>query len=181
MSESITIARPYAKAIFEHALAKKQLLEWSRELMVLALVMSLPIAKRFFTNPEVSDAARLQVLDDLLTVNQAPIADGAHSFLALIIANKRLFVLPAIEEQFIALRALYERTMQVKVKVFSPLTETQKEALIARLNERLKRQVTLDITLDSTLLGGFVIEAGDLVINNSVRGQLDLFAKHLVV
>ena len=36
MSDSITIARPYAKAIFKHALTSKKMHEWSTYLQGLA-------------------------------------------------------------------------------------------------------------------------------------------------
>ena len=62
--------------------------------------------------------------------------------------------------------------MAVSVKSFVPLSEAEQTQLIERLTKRLQRKVSLDMSVDKTLLGGALISAGDLVIDGSVRGQL---------
>jgi F-type H+-transporting ATPase subunit delta len=44
--------------------------------------------------------------------------------------------------------------------------------LARALSDRLEREVTLEIHLDESLIGGAVVRAGDLVIDGSVRGRL---------
>ena len=62
MSDAITIARPYAKAIFEHALANKHLALWSGTLYDLAQVVSLQDTMEFITNPSVTIEQQVQLL-----------------------------------------------------------------------------------------------------------------------
>src|SRR3569833_116215 len=59
------------------------------------------------------------------------------------------------------------------------LENSQRDALAAALQRRLKRQVRLHCETDPSLLGGAVLRAGDLVIDGSVRARLDRIAYEL--
>ena len=47
------------------------------------------------------------------------------------------------------------------------------------LGKRLNREVVMSTSIDSSLLGGVLIRAGDLVIDGSVRGRLNKLAEAL--
>lgn len=178
MSDNVTIARPYAKAIFNHALASKQLAAWSIVLQELAQTVLDPCASRFICNPDNAAALQSELL--LAVVSQSSLAKSyqainmAHieNLVHMLVTNKRLLLLPDICAQFEVLRAEQEKTLTVQVSSFAALTEEQEQHLIQTLSERLQRQVMLDVNIDKSLLGGAVLHAGDLVIDGSVRGKL---------
>ena len=103
-----------------------------------------------------------------------------ENFIALLAENKRLLLLPEIALQFEALRAEQEKTLVATVSSFSAFTKVQEQQLIESLSRRLQRQVTLEIKIDSSLIGGAVIRAGDFVIDGSVRGKLSKLSTELV-
>lgn len=55
----------------------------------------------------------------------------------------------------------------------SALNDEQLAAISDKLEKRLERKVKLNCSVDETLLGGVIIRAGDLVIDNSARGRLN--------
>lgn len=173
MSDNVTIARPYAKAIFNHALAEDKLTDWSNVLQELAHAVLDPTASRFITNP----GSKLELQSQLLLFvlaksNHAVDLATITNVVQLLTTNKRLLVLPDIYAQFEALRAEQEKNLTVDVRSFAPFTTQQEQHLIESLTKRLQRQVKLNITIDKSLLGGAVIHAGDLVIDGSVIGKL---------
>lgn len=173
MSDNVTIARPYAKAIFNHALAKKQLAAWSIILHDLALTVLDPHASRFICNPENAVELQIQLLLSIMAKsNHAIEMKNIENLVRLLAANKRLLLLSDICAQFEDLRAEQEKTLTVQVSSFANLTEAQQQHLVQSLSQRLQRQVMLDINIDQSLLGGAVIRAGDLVIDGSVAGKL---------
>lgn len=173
MSDNVTIARPYAKAIFNHALKSKQLPAWSVILHDLAQTVLEPRATRFISNPESSPELKNQLLMYVLNKSKHDIdAKHADNLVHLLTENKRLMLLPDICAQFEVLRAEQEKTLTVQVSSFATLTGEQQQHLTQSLSQRLQRQVKLDINIDPSLLGGAVIRAGDLVIDGSVRGKL---------
>lgn len=179
MSDKTTIARPYAKALFEHALQEKTLTAWSHVLQQLAeLLMNKPV-QAFVSHPQVQDDQQVQCLEALLAKTSLSLPATLGPALSLLAENKRLLLLPDIYVQFELLRAEEEKTQVVHVHSFAPLTTEQQQLLMRSLSERLQRQVTLDVVVDKSLLGGAIIRAGDLVIDGSVRGKLSKLGTNL--
>lgn len=87
--------------------------------------------------------------------------------------NGRLRAIPDVFEQFVALKKEYEKNIDVEVISATELSEQQLSDISSKLEQRLERKVQLNCSVDETLLGGVVIRAGDLVIDNSARGRLN--------
>ena len=173
MSDNVTIARPYAKAIFNHALSSKQLAAWSIVLQNLAQTVLDPQASRFICNPESTFELQSQLLLSILEkTSQTSNVEQIKALVHLLTANKRLLLLPDIFAQFEALRAEQEKTLTVQVKSFAAFTKEQEQNLIQSLSRNLQRQIILNVSIDKSLLGGAVIIAGNRVIDGSVAGKL---------
>lgn len=182
MSDTTTIARPYAKAVFNHALAAKQLTAWTSTLQTLATSVLDSKVEEFIYNPSVTAAQQVALLKSLCESSGKGVDERAlENLLNLLATNKRLGVLPGIYIQYEALRAEQEKTLTANVTSFSALTSKEQSDLVTALSQRLKRQVTLELKIDPSLLGGAVICAGDLVIDGSVRGKLNKLGNHLAV
>ncbi len=175
-----TVARPYAKAIFEYALEHQQLAEWSTVLDYLTQVasspMALPVLRGSDYSPEQQTELLLSVLKQLQNNTETK---QIKNLLGLLAENKRLSVIPNIKAQYDSLRDTHEKTMMVDVVSFAPLTNHQEEQLIKRLTQRLQRSVTLNISLDQSLLGGMIIRADNLVFDASVATQIKKLAANL--
>lgn len=171
MSDSTTIARPYAKAIFENALAEKKLAEWSLYLQALAQAVLNPLASEFIANPASAVDQHIALLQ---SVCGSKVKDNVSliNLIELLAVNNRLMLLPEIVVLYDYHRAEHEKTLGVDVISFSPVSAAQQQQLVESLSNRLQRKVTLNISIDPSLLGGAVIRAGDLVIDGSVRGKL---------
>ena len=87
-------------------------------------------------------------------------------------SQARLAALPAIAEQFELLKAQQEKRMDVNIVSAFALDDAQQEKLASALAKRLNREISITTQVDSTLLGGVILRAGDTVIDGSVRGRL---------
>jgi len=172
MSESTTIARPYAKAIFEHALGDKKLVEWSEYLLILSQAVLAPQALDFITNPASTEEQQIELLQSVCS-SKVKEDQSLNNLIALLATNKRLLLLPEIKVLYEAHRAGHEKTLDVDVISFSEVSSAQQQKIIESLSKRLQRKVLLKISIDPSLLGGAIIRAGDLVIDGSVRGKLN--------
>jgi F-type H+-transporting ATPase subunit delta len=94
----------------------------------------------------------------------------------LLLENGRLTLLPVIREQFELLRALHGGVMETEIFSAYPLSDAEKDDLVRRLESKYKRKVEATVTLAPELIGGVRIVAGDVVIDASVRGQLQNMA-----
>jgi len=173
MAEAITIARPYATAVFTLAQEKGELKAWSDLLAVLAQCVNEPEMQSIITSPAVSDEQAVEVLADI--AGDAMTADAKH-FLALLAENDRLLLMTEITVLFEALRAEAEKVMTADVISARELTPEQADKISAALKQRLGRDITLNTSIDESLLGGAIIRAGDLVIDGSALGKLNRLA-----
>ncbi|KTC91471.1 F0F1 ATP synthase subunit delta [Fluoribacter dumoffii] len=178
MSDSTTIARPYAKAIFEYALGEKKLAEWSAHLRNLAQAVLIPEAENFIANPATTAEQHIELLHSAIGA-KANENKPLSNLIDLLAANKRLMLLPDIYALYEAHRAEQEKTLNVDVCSYSDLSSAQQQRLIESLSQRLQRKVSLKISIDPSLLGGAIIRAGDLVIDGSVRGKLNKLSTEL--
>ncbi len=169
MAELTTLARPYAKAAFEHAIEAKQLAEWSEMLGFAALVVSDESMQQLLTSPHFT---KQDQKDAMLKVCKDKFDAKGINFMKLLAQNGRLLALPEIEVLFNFLRSEFEKTIEAQVTSAIELSEQQIVQLKEKLATKLGRQVEISVDLDADLLGGLIIQAEDLVIDGSVRGQL---------
>ncbi|MDE2218985.1 MAG: F0F1 ATP synthase subunit delta [Gammaproteobacteria bacterium] len=169
MAERLTIARPYAKAVFALALAAQRLPQWSEALRVAAAVVADARVAQLLANPAVSAG---QLVDLITGVGGAAFDERAKNFIRTLAANRRLAFLPEIAARYERLRAEAERTIDVTVTSAVELSAAQRQQYARAMQQRLGREVRLHCELDPALLGGAVVRADDLVIDGSVRAGL---------
>ena len=172
MAERATIARPYARAAFEHARERNAIAAWSQLLRAGAAVASTRGAEALFGNPRVSAAQLVEMITGVAAESGVVVDEGARNFLAVLAHEHRLGYLPEIAAQFEARRAEAEHTIDVEVQTAMALTDAQRATLTAALAKRFGRTVRLGERVDAGLVGGAIVRAGDVVIDGSVRGQL---------
>ena len=63
--------------------------------------------------------------------------------------------------------------VHAKVTTALPLTKDQKSSLTSALEARLGMKVEIDENVDAGLVGGAIIQAGDLVIDGSAKGRIE--------
>lgn len=173
MAELTTIARPYAQAVFRHAQENDKLEQWSTMLMTAAAVIQ-DTAMR-----EVMASARLgreQITDMLIDICADALDEQGRNLIRLLDENDKLTLLPEIAVVYEHYRAEAEQTIEAEMVSAFPVTEAQQEKITAALAKRLGSKVSLDVSVDQTLLGGAIIRAGDMIIDGSVQGKLSKLA-----
>ncbi len=178
MAQLTTLARPYAKAAFSTAESAGQLGIWSKSLGVLGSVVSDSKVAGFLSTPSRSTGEQAQTLIDLCG---AELDKQVQNFVLVLAANKRLALLPEIVQLFEQLKAEREKSVDVEVTSAFAVDAAAANQLAEVLKKRLQRDVKLTTSIDSSLIGGVVVRAGDLVIDNSVRGRLKKLAESMSV
>ena len=173
MAEVTTIARPYAEAVFRIAEQGGALDKWSQMLEFAAAVVVDPQMQAVIGNPKLTAEQQKGVF---LAVCEKSLDEQGVNMVRLLVENGRLTLLPVIRGLFEQLRALHGGIMETEIVSAYPLSGAEKEDLVRRLESKYKRKVEATITLDPELIGGIRIVAGDVVIDASVRGQLQNMA-----
>lgn len=175
MAEATSLARPYAKAVFELAQEKGAFNDWSERLQALAQVTENETVRQAIATPSVDKS---QLVDAILAAAGSE-DEETRNLVALLAENGRLTAVSEMAEQFDALRAEAEKITQAEVVSAAELSDSQRDAIAARLKEKLGTEVTLSTSIDESLIGGAIVRAGDLVIDGSVRAKLERLASSL--
>lgn len=172
MAENVTIARPYAEAIFALADADGALGRWSQTLAVMAAVAANPELRAASGNPNLS----ADQVYGLFAGACGDLASEAQNLVRILIENGRLATLPEILEVYEELKNAREGVVEALITSAYPLDSGQLSALVADLGRRFKRKIKPQVIVDATLIGGVRMQVGDEVIDGSVRGKLAAMA-----
>ncbi|MBO9470673.1 F0F1 ATP synthase subunit delta [Endozoicomonas sp. G2_2] len=176
MAEMQTLARPYADAVFELAEAQGQLDDWSQALTALSAIVSNEDVVLLMDNPEIADS---RMADVVIEVGNSDLNEGARNLVRLLVENDRLSLAPAIATLYEQRKADAEHRVDVRVTSAVEFSEEQRSALAKSLEKRLDRSVRLTFEQDENVIGGAVIRAGDMVIDGSLRAQLERMRQSL--
>lgn len=168
MAELATIARPYAEALFRVA-KSGNLAAWSDLVSEMAAVAALPDVKSFASNPKISDQ---QVAETFLALLKSNVSPEAKNFVAMLVENGRLTLLPEIGSQFHALKNAAEGAADAEITSAFEMTDAQVKDLMATLEKKFGRKLNPTVKVDNSLIGGVRVTVGDEVLDTSVRAKL---------
>ncbi|RJG07608.1 F0F1 ATP synthase subunit delta [Noviherbaspirillum cavernae] len=168
MAELATIARPYAEALFRVA-KSGDLAAWSGLVSEMAQVAGLAEVKEFASNPKLSDQL---VAETFLSLLKSNVGAEAKNFVAMLVENNRLTLLPEIAEQFHALKNAQEGAADAEITSAFEMSDAQVKDLVATLERKFGRKINPSVTVDPSLIGGVRVLVGDEVLDASVRGRL---------
>lgn len=167
MSQALTLARPYARAAFSLAQGNGASASWSQALGLAARIAADPQVAALLGNPRLTHADAVT----LLSTDSA--GESFGNFLALLADNRRLPLLPEIAGLFDELHAEANRVVKAKVTSATELPAGELDGIRIALKKRFGREVDIETAVDASLIGGAVIDAGDVVIDGSLKGKLE--------
>lgn len=173
MAEAITVARPYAEAIFKLAVAKNSLPQWSKMLQLAVDIADNASIKALIGNPVVSTK---QLGDLFLQIGKGKFNEEARNFILLLAENNRVVILPQIKQSFEHLKARHDGVLEAKIVSAYAVTNKQLETLIEDLERKFKRKIEAQVSVDPELIGGIKVEIGDEVFDTSIRSKLENMA-----
>ncbi|MFY2762873.1 F0F1 ATP synthase subunit delta [Arenimonas sp. MALMAid1274] len=167
MSEALTLARPYARAAFSVAKDGGRTQAWSNMLGFAAQASGVAGVQAVLGHP----TASADTMVDLLM----PPGDSDpnfRQFLVVLAENRRIDLLPEVAALFDQQRAESERVVKATVTSAQPMDEASLAKLGESLRKRFGQQVEITTAVDAALIGGAVIDTGDVVIDGSLRTKL---------
>jgi F-type H+-transporting ATPase subunit delta len=168
------IARVYARALFEAAMDKGKLdaireqlgqfadaLEENRELRL------------FFFSPYFSSSEKTGALERAISGAEPELVN----FLNLLIEKHRAPVIFRIRTQFEALWAQENKRLGVTVTSAIELDPQIAERIGSEIEEQTGYTVELSSRVDPDILGGLVVQVGNMVLDTSIRNRLEKLRK----
>jgi F-type H+-transporting ATPase subunit delta len=167
----------YAKAILEIADSQKVATEVSKDMALIASTLaSNSDLSSFIQNPLIKTESKLEVVSKVF----ASVNPVSKNIFKLVQDNKRFEILDDIAVEF---NKLYEVMNGVEVaKVTTAIAidavlEAKVSAKIASFSS--SKKITIENTIDPSIIGGFILRIGDKQYNASIANRLQVLKREL--
>jgi F-type H+-transporting ATPase subunit delta len=168
--------RIYASALFDAAKDENRLSQVHEELGdFVAATREVPELRALLENPEIDHRTKQAALGELLAGGD----EIVRNFLLLLIEKGRATQLEEIAREFEALVAAEEKRLEVDLTTAYELSDDDAKQILAQIEKQSGRQVDATRSVDPDLIGGFVLRAGSMLVDSSVRGRLDRLRQDL--
>lgn len=172
MAELATIARPYAKALFELAVEKGHTEAWLEKLKELAWAVGQPKLSAFIEDAGITSSVKADTLIGLLDDIHAPQYAELRNFLYVLSEGGRLMVLPSIYAQYQEFVLSKEHVQKAVIYSAFPMSEGQFAKVVSDCQQKFGNKLDATLEIMPELIGGIKIEVGDKVLDLSVQGKL---------
>ena len=170
------LASRYAKSLLGLAVEKGLLEQVYADMQLLNEVCR---SNRDFTNllksPIVNADTKKRIMD---AVTAGRISEMTRSFNSLLITKGRESNLPEITKAFISQYKEYKNIHTVKLTTAVPVSDTLRQAIKDRVKQASGfENIEFDEHVDDKIIGGFVLQIGDQLIDGSIAYDLKNIAR----
>jgi F-type H+-transporting ATPase subunit delta len=159
----------YAKAILETAVSSGKANKVNEDMKsIIAAVNSSADLKDFLASPIITSEVKMNVLSEVFGSVQA----DTKSLFRLLQENKRFQILEAIATQFNAQFDEMNGVEVAKVTTAFPITADLEAKILAKATAISTKKITIQNTVDPSIIGGFILRIGDKQYNASVSNRL---------
>lgn len=169
MSELLTTARPYAKALFKSAKENNTLEKCYEMLKNLDTAVNDENIKQILSNDSYDNKYKSNLLSDILKEN---IDENFSRFIKLLADNSRLLVVSEIIKLFNSYLQEENNLKRAVIDTAFELSNEQIEEIKTSLENRFNKKIEVEQNINTKLLAGAVVKVDDLVIDGSLREQL---------
>ena len=166
------LAARYATALFELAEAGKQLDQVADDLLVIAQMLEKSDdLKRLIRSPVISRADQGTAM--AVVMEAAKTGELSRKFIGLVAQNRRLFVLPAMIKAYQALIKVLRGESTAEVISAKKLSAKQLKGIEDTLKNATGTNVSVDASVDESLLGGLIVKVGSRMVDSSLKTKLN--------
>src|SRR5262245_6270321 len=170
------LATPYAKSLIGLSIEQVQLEYVFADMQWLQKIIK---GNRDFLNllrsPIIKADKKQKIMDAVLG---GKISNITFSFIRLLIGKGRESNLPEIITAFVNKYKAYKNIHTVKLTTATTVDENLKNAIVSQIKKTSDMQnIELETKIDENLIGGFVLQSGDKLIDASIAYELKQIEK----
>lgn len=170
------LATRYAKSLIDLAIEKGQLENIYADMQWLQAVCKV---SRDFVNllksPVIKADKKTKIVD---AVTKGHVGEITTAFIRLMIRKSRESFLPEVITAFIKQYKVHKNIYPIKLTTVSALSEEMKSIIIKKIKDTSDMQnIELETVVDESLVGGFLLQAGDKLVDASIAYDLKAIAK----
>ncbi len=170
------IASRYAKSLIDFAQENNKLEEVKTDMTVLDKALESRDLVMLLKSPIVNELKKKEIFN---VVFDGKLSETTLGFLNIILNKGREEFIPAISDEFEAQYKMMKGISDVKLTTASPISEANLASIKSKLlsSNETAQQVEIETIVDPSIIGGFIIEIGDKLYNDSLAYKLSQMKK----
>lgn len=178
MSSKVTVARPYAKAVYMSADADNSFKKWFDFLDFFCRVLEDSKATEFLSNPTESSQSKAEFLINVCSFYEKE--SCFRNFIKVLSLKNRLFYVSEIRTLLKELVYFKNETMDVLVVTAASLGKDEQQKLLSTLTEKFNKKIFISFHIRPILMGGVFIKAGNKIFDKTIKGSLNSLRSFLL-
>lgn len=165
------IATRYAKSLLDLAKDMGKLEEVSGDMQVLDKALDNRDLYLLLKSPIVSETKKKAIFQEIFGNK---LSDMSMKFFNIILNKGREEFIPAISDAFASQYKTLQGISSVKLTTAKPISEANLASIKSKLlsSDETDQHVEIETIVDPSIIGGFVIEIGDKLYNDSIAYKL---------
>ena len=161
----------YAKAVFELAQENNEIENLENEIKDLSNFYDTDSEfVNFIMNPTQSIENQLNVIKKISEIMK--FSKTLNNFLSLLVVKRRIFFLKKIMKSFLNLTAIKRGELSAKLISSKNLSNEELKEISSELSKVINSEINFDYKMDQSLIGGFKMQIGSLMIDTSIKNKL---------
>jgi F-type H+-transporting ATPase subunit delta len=170
------LATRYAKSLVDLSVERGQLEEIYTDMLWLQAVCR---QSREFVNvlrsPVINSDTKIKIVEAVTGKN---ISELTNAFIHLMIRKGREGFLPEVVNAFITQYKIRNNIYTIQLTTATEVSDSVKELITKKIRETTHMQkIELETKVNSDIIGGFVLQAGDMLIDASISYDLKAVAR----
>ena len=175
--KNINIAKKYATALFEITEGNKAEVVMQNLIFIDETLRTNEQLFSFFNNPIITRDDKKDVAQKIFAIH---IEKDVLDLLFVLIDNARIDAFNEIVNQYSSQFNIKENIVKPNIISAVELTDNQKQRVIAKLQNKLNKQIIPNYIIDENIIAGMIIEIDDKVIDFSLKEKFEQVQKQLV-
>lgn len=165
----------YAQAIFELAVEQNQIDSYSTDLEFADQVLRDDEFRAFLAHAEVPIGRKIGAIDAVLT----DINPAVKNLVSLLITRGAVDSIHDILVGYVRLLDTHLGRQRVEVTSAVPLEPQELERITEYVTSLINKEVVVSTQVDESILGGFIVQIGDQLLDGSTRSRLEQLRKQI--
>lgn len=172
------IAKRYAKALLESAVEKNEVDAVREDLsLVNEIINKSSDLKNVILNPTFNEGKVEEIIFDVFN---SKISEITLNFIKMVLKTHRMNMFEDISYWYCEFDDKLKNKLKISVTSAVVLNDETKERLKQKLENKFKKTILLNYTVDESIIGGIVIKAEDKIIDGSIKNRYERLKSSLL-
>ena len=165
------VVERYSKALLELSIESKSLSNVHDDIEnIIKIIESIDDFNKVLKSPVISRSDQSQIINSIL--KKIPVSDEVIKFFSVICQNGRSTIIDRICLRFIEMEVKFKGEVRAELLSTNPQSEMELNKIKEIIKESLGTDVSLVSKVDPSIIGGYILKIGSVMLDGSVKSKL---------